>query len=168
MSNTIHFQTIQIVGYFLFTILSKTNINGLFILHFQTAHNKPSHCFCISLGVKILIFVFLNFNDFALLIKSSGYKSQVGVSHKSLAKIILFIVSSLSSNFCLISFSQIMFISSSFFSVRYCWNLYLDNRQLSTIDNKFSLLFDKIVNLFGNLVTFSHKNSVSVFLSLSK
>jgi membrane protein implicated in regulation of membrane protease activity len=98
------------------------------------------------------------------LANSSGYKSEAGVSHKSLAKIIFSIVS----NLFLTSFSIflliIIFILSSFISDLYLLNLYLESKVVLIKSTILLSLLDKIVKLFGNLGSSSHKNSIRVLL----
>jgi hypothetical protein len=107
--------------------------------------------------------MFLNFVDFIIFANSSGYKSEEGVSQRSLAKIILSIVS----NLILTSFSTSLlitiFILSSSFSDLYLLNLYLESRVVLIKSSKFLSLFDNNVKFDGNFGNSSHKNSIRVF-----
>jgi len=101
-----------------------------------------------------------------IFVKFSGVKSQAGVSHKSLAKIIFSMVFNLSCINFLVSLVDKINIMSSFFSVLYCPNLYLDNRQEFIISIKLSLLFESNVSFSGNLGKFSQRNSINVLFQL--
>jgi hypothetical protein len=106
--------------------------------------------------------VFLNFVFFIILAKLSGNKSDDGVSHKSLAKIILSKVFNLS----LTSFSVLLlnkiFIKSSLDSDLYLLNLYLERIVTSNKSFIFLSVFDNNVKLFGNFLISSPKNSIKV------
>jgi len=107
--------------------------------------------------------------SFIILAKDSGYKSEEGVSHKSLDKIIFFIVSNLLLTSFLLSLLISILILSSLKFVLYLLNLYLDKRVVSIRSLKFLSLFDTIVKLKGRENNSSHKNSISVlFLLLLK
>ncbi|MDP2395761.1 MAG: hypothetical protein Q8S84_08010 [bacterium] len=145
-------------------IFSRITIYGHLTLHFHTLCNSNNHCFSTCLESKIFTFIFLNFVFFINFAKDSGYKSDDGVSHKSLAKIIFCIVFNLfftSFSFCL--FTRILTISS-FLSDLYLSNLYLDKNVASTnFNNNCSFQVTK-VNFSGKVIISSHKNSITVFV----
>jgi hypothetical protein len=89
---------------------------GLLALHFQTACKSHNHFFSISFGEKTFTFVFFHFVFLMIFEKFSGERSQAGVSHRFLARIIFSRVESLSSThlFCFFS-TKIFIFSSSFF-----------------------------------------------------
>jgi hypothetical protein len=123
VSKVTPFQTIPYVGFFLSTILSKITIYGLLALPFQTALIRFSPFFSISFGVKIFIFVFLNFVFFTSFTNFSGVRSFEGVSHKSLDSFMFSKVFNLSFNhFSFFQSSKIYNSSFSFF-VLYFSNL---------------------------------------------
>jgi hypothetical protein len=107
--------------------------------------------------------MFLNFVFFIIFANSSGYKSEAGVSHKSLAKIIFSIVSNLFLTSFSISLLITIFILSSFISDLYLLNLYLESRVVLIKSSKLLSLLDNNVRLLGNLDKYSHKNSINVF-----
>ncbi|MBT3853843.1 hypothetical protein HOF65_08045 [bacterium] len=102
--------------------------------------------------------------DFAIFANTSGYKSEEGVSQRSLAKIILSKVSNLflTSFFVLLLIS--IFILSFLYSDLYLLNLYLERIVVSIRSSKLLSLFDNNDKLFGNLGSSDHKNSIKVLL----